>query len=351
LNIPELNTFLEIKKIKKLRDTYLAGFLREQVDGFIHPFFNLHLVPTYRGSSDRPNFQNIPKRDKESMNIVRKALFPRVGNQLIEFDYSQLEVRIAACYHKDPVMLEYIETGHDMHKDIAMQIYKLKEFDPKIHKDLRGSAKNGFVFPEFYGDYYGNCVRNIAVEWCKLPQSVWKKGQGIMVGEEHVSDLLIRNKITSYDKFKDHLSAVEDDFWGKRFMVYDRWKEIWWKEYQKNGYFTSKTGFLYKGLMSRNDVINYPVQGAAFHVLLWSLNRANEQFKQFRMRTRIVGQIHDALVLDMYPPELQDVIEIMQKIMQRDVRKHWPWIIVPLHIDAELCGVDESWASKQEYKI
>ena len=77
LGMEELDGLLRVRKLKKVRDTYLDAFEREQVNGVIHPFFNLHLVKTYRSSSDSPNFQNIPKRDKEAMQIVRKAIYPR----------------------------------------------------------------------------------------------------------------------------------------------------------------------------------------------------------------------------------------------------------------------------------
>jgi len=83
LNLPELDQILEIRKLKKIRDTYLEGFEREQVDGFIHPFFNLNNVRTYRSSSADPNFQNVPKRDKEAMEICRRALYPRIGHQIL----------------------------------------------------------------------------------------------------------------------------------------------------------------------------------------------------------------------------------------------------------------------------
>lgn len=149
LNIPELNDILQIRKLKKVRDTYLEAFAREQVDGYIHPFFNLHLVKTYRSSSDSPNFQNIPKRDEESMQIVRQALYPRPGHQLFELDFSGLEVRIAACYHKDTTMLKYLtNTASDMHADMGKQLFLLDNFkkgDP-YHAVLRQAAKNGFVF-------------------------------------------------------------------------------------------------------------------------------------------------------------------------------------------------------------
>lgn len=362
LGIPELDTFVEIKKLKKIRDTYLAGLLREQVDGVVHTFYNLHLVTTFRGSSDHPNLQNVPIRDLVAMNAVRNALFPRIGHQLMEIDYSQLEVRIAACYHKDPTMLEYLRTDHDMHTDIAKQIFKIDDFDLKLHKKLRGAAKNGFVFPQFYGDYFVNNAKNLAIDWCKLPKGKWKKGQGIEIGDTHVSDLLIKSGIKEYGEIKKdrngriseitgflgHLEAIEDDFWGNRFPIYAKWKENWWKEYQKNGYFVSKTGFLYKGVMSRNDATNYPVQGAAFHVMLWSLIRATETFKKFKMKSRIIGQIHDSIIIDVFPPERDEVIAIMKKIMERDVRKHWDWIIVPLKADVAICPVDGSWAQKEE---
>ena len=108
--------------------------------------------------------------------------------------------------------------------------------------------------------------------------------------------------------------------------------------------------------MSRNDVINYPVQGAAFHILLWSLIEAtkaflNERFLKERFRTRIIGQIHDAIILDVYPPELEQVVKIMRCIMCNDVTHHFEWINVPLDIDAEISPVDKSWADKEHYEL
>lgn len=348
LGIPELETFVDIKKLKKTKTTYLGGFLTEQVDGVIHPIYNLHLTKTYRSSCDSPNLQNVPIRDEETMLLCRKALFPRKDHQLLELDYSQLEVRIAACYHKDPTMLDYLENDHDMHKDIAIQVFNIEEYDSHVHSTLRKAAKNGFVFPQFYGDYYKNNAKTIAVEWCKLPETKWRNGQGISVGDRKVSDVFIDGGITSYDKLISHLKEIEDDFWGNRFPVYDKWKETLWKQYQKNGYFVSKTGFLYQGVMSRNDVTNYPVQGSAFHVMLWSLIKASETFRKYKMKTRIIGQIHDSIIPDVFPKERENVIEIMKQIMEKDVKKAMPWIIVPLKVDVSTCAVNESWATKEE---
>lgn len=358
LNIPEINTLLKIKKLKKIRDTYLDSFEREQVDGFLHPFYNLHLVRTFRSSSDSPNFQNIPKRDKEAMYICRKALFPRKGHQLLELDYKQLEVRIAYCYNKDP-KLKYDILHGDMHLDMAKEIYFIKDFDKEnpAHSTLRSAAKNGFVFPEFYGDFYKNCALSLACQWGQLPNmGTWKSGQGIKMGTSYLSDHLIKNKIRNLDQFTEHIKAIEYQFWKVRYKTYNAWKNEWWESYQKNGYARSLTGFTFQGVMSRNDVINYPVQGAAFHCLLWSLIEGTRgflisTFKANKFKTRIIGQIHDAIVLDVYPPELEQVVKIMKCIMCNDIVKAFPWITVDLDVDAELCPVDGSWADKQRYDI
>jgi DNA polymerase-1 len=353
LGIPELDILLRIKKLKKTRDTYLDSFEREQVDGVIHPFYHLHLVRTFRGSSDSPNFQNIPKRDEEIMELTRRAIYPRKGHQLMEIDFKQLEVRIAACYTGDQQLIDDILVG-DMHRDMAIELFKLDKYNPEdhSHKVLRQAAKNGFVFPEFYGDYYKNCASNLVVNWGKLPKDGrWKTGQGIQFENTHLSDHLIKHGFKNLEQYANFVNKVEFDFWNKRYRTYTKWKDSTWEEYQRTGKVYTKTGFTYQGVMKRNDVLNYPIQGSAFHVLLWSLIEGVKAQIRERWQTRIIGQIHDAIILDVHPKELKKVIKIMQCIMCNDVRQHWPWITVPLEVDAEVCDVDASWAEKKPYKI
>jgi len=351
MNIPELNSLLEMRKLKKVRDTYLDAFAREQINGYIHPFFNLHLVRTYRSSSDSPNFQNIPKRDEESMQIVRKAIYPRPGHQLVEIDYSGIEVKIAACYHKDPTMLHYInDPKSDMHGDMAKQIFMISNFDKKNpdHYTLRQAAKNGFVFPEFYGDYYGNCAINMACRWGQLPQGKWTGNQGIPLNGKTLSDHLIAKGITSLDSFSNHLKKIEGDFWGKRFADYAKWKELWWKLYQKYGYIDLLTGFRCYGQMGKNDTSNYPVQGAAFHCLLWSFIQIDKIIRDKGLDSRLIGQIHDSMILDVNPLELAQIREIAHKVTCQDLPEAWKWIIVPLEVEMEISPVDASWAEKNK---
>lgn len=348
LNIPELNTLVKIRQLLKMRDTYLESFEREQVNNYIHPFFNLNLARTYRSSSDHPNFQNIPKRNEEYMQMCRRALLPRPGHQFLEVDYSNLEVRVAACYHKDPIMLKYINNpASDMHADMARQIFKLDIFDKTIHKELRQAAKNGFVFPQFYGDYYKNCAFNLACQWGELPQSRWEAGQGIELDDRVLSEHLISKGIKSFLQFEDHVKDIEDDFWNNRFKEYNVWKERWWRSYRRRGYIDMLTGFRCSGVMKHNDCINYPVQGAAFHCLLWSIIALDEIMRHERWDTRIVNQIHDAILLDVNPKELNHVIEIVKYVMCERLLKAWQWIIVPLNVEMEICNVDESWDKKK----
>jgi len=352
MNIPELNDLLQIRKLKRVRDTYLSAFAREQVNGYLHPFFNLHLVTTYRSSSDHPNFQNIPVRDEESMQICRKALYPRPGHQLVEIDYSGLEVRIAACYHKDETMLHYInDPKSDMHADMAKQLFIVNKFDKSLpsHNILRQAAKNGFVFPQFYGDYYKKCAINMACNWGKLSQGRWKSGEGIEMPEGTLADHFISKGIKSLDSFIEHVKKIETDFWERRFPEYAEWKNYWYNTYKKYGYIDLLTGFRCSGIMSKNDCINYPVQGAAFHCLLKSLIRLDELITSEKLDSRIVSQIHDSILLDVSPDELEYVIEMAHKITCFEIPEEWKWIIVPLTIDAEVCEIDKSWAEKKKY--
>lgn len=348
LDIPELDALIKIRKLKKIKDTYLENFIREQVNGYIHPSFNLNMVTTYRSSSNNPNFQNVPKRDKEAMKIIRGALFPRPGHLLMEVDYSALEVRIAACYHQDPAMLRYIkDPTSDMHGDMAKQIFKIKDFDKSRpdHKVLRNSTKNGFVFPQFYGDYYKNCAANIAINWCKLHEGKWKPGQGISMLEGTISDHFINVGMNSYERFIQHLQAIETDFWENRFSIYKQWKEKWYRQYVMTGKVNMFTGFTCRGLMSKNDSINYPVQGAAFHCLLWSFNRIDQLLRENQMDTKLIGQIHDAIVLDVHHDELIEVKEMLHEVMCNELPRMWNWIIVPLEVEFDIGAVDASWAT------
>ena len=360
LDVPELNMILKSRKLMKIRDTYLEAFVREQVDGILHPFFNLHLARTFRSSSDSPNFQNIPIRDEVAMKMCRGAIRPRPGYQLGEIDYSNLEVNVGECYHLDPNMMKYLlNKNSDMHRDMAKHIFFLKDFNKKIksHGLLRRAAKGGFTFPQFYGDYYVNCALNLATTLCGLPaKGQWKSGQGIIQMPEFksgatIADWMKMNGIQNLKQFEKHIKKIEEDFWGRRFKVYDKWRQKQWARYQRKGYLDMLTGFRCSGMMDRKQVSNTPIQGSAFHCLLWAFIEITETARREGWRTKIIGQIHDSILLDIWPVELDHVLKTCQYIMCEALKEAWEWITVPLSIGVELCNVDEPWSEKKEMEI
>jgi DNA polymerase I-like protein with 3'-5' exonuclease and polymerase domains len=347
LNIPELKALAQKGKLKKCKDV-LQGFMTEQVDGVLHPSYNLHLVVSYRSSSSGPNMQNISKRDPEAMKIIRTAIIPREGNQLMEVDFKGIEVAINCAYNKDSNLIKYVsDPTTDMHRDMAKQIFKLDEFDKSIHGILRQAAKNGFVFPQFYGDYYKNCANNLACNWGQLPQGKWKVGQGIQFGGTFLSDHLISKGIKSFDNFVDHLKEIEDDFWNNRFPEYAEWKDMWWKVYRKNGYFTMLTGFQCSGVMNKKEVCNYPGQGSAFHCLLKTFIDTDAMITKEKLNSRLIGQIHDSEIICANPDEILYLQEKINKIATEDLPNAWKWINVPLVIEFEKYKINGTWAEKE----
>lgn len=352
LDIPEVNKILEIRKLTKVRDTYLDGFLREQIDGTLHPFFNLHTVTTFRSSSSNPNFQNIPKRDEYAMKVCRKALYPQEGHCWLAVDYAGVEVIMACIYTEDP-KLTYDAVHGDMHKDMAVELYMLDGLDKscKGEKVFRQGAKNGFVFPQFYGDYYGNNVP-ILLKWARISKR--KDGTPGLV---HLSDKgLIKldghGNVKNSDKFLKHVRDVEDDFWNVRYRVYNKWKKSTWESYQKNGYIDMKTGFRCQGVMTRNEALNAPFQGSAFHCLLWSFIRIDQiAYQEEKWDSVPIGQIHDEISLEVNPNELEHVAETVQRVSCVELPNEWKWITVPLEVEADICNVGNSWAEKEGYEL
>jgi len=354
VKIKFVKDYLKITKLKKARSTYLIGILNHITpDGKLHPSFNLNIARTMRGQSNGPNFQNIPVRDPKIKKLVRQAFLASKNHRIVEVDYSGAEIGGAACYHKDPNMLKYIKNDKlDMHGDMARQIYYCSK--KQMTSDIRYCGKNKFIFPEFYGDWYLSCAKSL---WAAIGEMNLETSDGIGLIKH-----LRRNGIKELGAcnpkerpvagtFENHLKEIEDDFWNRRFKVYGQWKEDWWDAYLSKGYFDTLTGFRIDGEMNRKEVINYPIQGTAFHWLLWSLIRVQKKLNKYKMKSKIIGQIHDSIVGDVHKKELQNYLEICQQVMTVDVRKHWPWIIVPLGIEAEVTPVGGNWYQKKAREI
>lgn len=347
---PGNHSVTKIEWIKKIVDVYDI-----EVEEYNNFFANEICV---HNSANSPNFQNIPIHDEESAKICRGALYPRPGHQLMEIDYSGIEFRIMACYNKDKVMLKYIhDPKSDPHGDISKLIFKMEDiFDKKIpsHNVLRQASKNSFIFPELYGSYYKNCASNMCMKWLDLPKGRWKSGMGIELSSfpepYFLSDYLISKGIKFFDSFVNHLEKVEDDFRDK-FEDHWKWMDLWYNRYLKNGYVDSYTGFRYGGVMKLENLINAPVQGSAFHCLLWSFIELDRIAQEEKWDSKLIGQIHDSIVIDVCPNELSHVAKVAKRVTCVDLPKAWSWITVPLDIEIGLSPIDGSWALKEKYKI
>ena len=296
-------------------------------------------------SSNNPNFQNLPIRDGEIAELIRTAFIPRQDRHLLELDFKGVEVQMAYFYHRDPVMLSFLtDKKKDMHSMAAMKCFLLSA--DEWNKQTRHAGKNKFVFPEFYGSYWGQVGDNLwkAIALNKL--CVGKKNDGISL-----YDHLKRKDIHNVDDFKQHIKQVEDWFWNDQFTVYNQWKKDWVAEYHRKGYFDSLTGFRYQGILKKNEVINYAVQGSAFHMLLRTLIQLQKWLEKYNMKTLIVGQIHDSLVLDIVPSEMDDVLHEALCIINQDLPKYYPFADVPMTIEAELAPLNSPWLAKKEISL
>lgn len=337
IDSPTSANLLILRKREKVRGTYLAQFVREVVDEKMYPIFGLYVPRSFRGSAYRPNFQNIPIRDRYSKRITRTGIIPSPGNKLVEADYSGIEVGTSCCYHKDRNMIKYVtDPSTDMHRDSACDIFILPERE--ITSDIRFHSKNGWVFPQFYGDWYASCAEDLW-ENCIHRTTV----NGIKIREH------LKNKgIYKLDDFKDHCQRIEYKFWNDRFPQYRDWKEEINKKYRRDGYIETFLGFQFRGYMGKKEATNYPIQGTAFHLLLWTLIRVTKIIRKMKLITRIIGQIHDSIVFDLYPPEMSTIIHILKDIGEKKIRERFDWIIVPLTLDFEESEIDGNWYQMKE---
>lgn len=337
LQTPFSQNLIRYRKLEKTKGTYLAQFIREYcIDGKIHTNLDLHLVTSYRGSSSDPNLQNIPVRDEVSKKIVRSGVMPSPGNKVLEADYGSMEVRIMACYTGDEVLIDYLISGGDMHRDEAQHTFLItneewSRLDPQVAKDARFFTKNQKVFPYFYGSWYEPCG-----------QALWITAQELGI-DQHLQKKGIYNE----EDFLTHMRADEDRFWRK-FNGVRTWQGNVEDEYLNRGKISYFTGFEVGGYLRKNQLLNMRIQGTAFHCLLWVIIELFKEFRRRHYKSKIMMQIHDSLVIDLVPAEEAEILELITEVMTVRLRKEWKWIIVPLVAEFEMTKVDEAWYYKEK---
>jgi DNA polymerase I-like protein with 3'-5' exonuclease and polymerase domains len=353
-----VKTWFEWQNFYKLRWTYIENIARECEGEFLHSFFDLHNQRAYRGTSSKPNFQNYPVRNAMIAELVRRCFIPRDGHQICENDFSGIEVCVGTTYHHDRKMIEYINNGYDYHKEYAAKVYKLQHMlkhpewwkDKKGGKNIRYCGKNKFVFPEFYGSYFADCAPNLWDAINVMDLQVEGRSLYEHLAAKGIKELGECEGDPEKGTFEHHVKKIETELW-ELFHEYDEWKERFIKAYRKRGWFQYHTGFVASGLYRNNEVTNIPIQGTAFHCLLWVLIQLQKWLKKYKMRTRLVGQIHDSIIGDVHEKELEDYLHQIKFLAEVALPKHYPWINVPMKLEAEVAPLGKSWHHKKEIKL
>jgi len=343
---------LKYRKWSKVKSTYIDQLIREiSEDHIIHPFFHLHTGRTGRGSSANPNSQNLPERHEESKKIVKTGFRVPDDCCFSGVDFGSHEVRIAACFTKDPVLIAYINNpSTDMHGDTSKELFILddhlfsKPEYQKTLKVLRFFTKNDMIFPQFYGSYWRTCARSL---WDDAKDVEFEPG--FTVREYlHQKGITCLSNTTSYkDKpkkgsFEYHIRECEAAFWRK-YNVFRKWQDTSKEFYLKNGYVKTMFGTRRHGYLNQNKILNTGIQGTAFQCLLWSLIELQKWLKKNQMQSKILGQIHDSILLQVQKDEAVDVYRQTKYIMEEQIREHHKWLIVPLVAEMESSQLGGTW--------
>ncbi len=298
---------LEHRTVKKLLSTYvevLPGLVHEKT-GKIHTSFNQAVAATGRLSSNNPNLQNIPIREERGREI-RKAFIPSDNEHLLfSADYSQIELRLMAHMSRDKNMIEAFVSNEDIHRATAAKIHgiPIDQVSPK----MRSQAKTAN-----FGIIYGI--------------SSFGLSQRLNVSRKEANEL-IQEYFNNYPEVKSYMinSIVQA---------------------RENGYVKTIMGrrrYL-PDILSRNSVvrgmaernaINAPIQGSAADIIKLAMIRIFQQMKQNELRSKMILQVHDELIFDVYRPELEEV-----KKMVLDNMEHAVELKVPLTVD---WGTGENW--------
>ncbi|MBL7895253.1 MAG: DNA polymerase I [Bacteroidia bacterium] len=304
---PIISKILDYRELVKLKSTYVDA-LPDLVSGVthrIHTSFNQVVAVTGRLSSDNPNLQNIPIRTERGRQI-RKAFIPRNEDYvLLSADYSQIELRVAASMSGDPGMCEAFNAGKDIHTATAAKVYGVPENE--VTKDMRYKAKS-VNFGIIYGQGAFGLAENLNISRTEAKQ-------------------LIDNYFKEYEgikKFMDgQVNFAREHGYVKTLLGRKRWlRDI-----------TSSNATV-RSFAERN-AINAPIQGSAADMIKVAMINIHNELSKMNIKSRMVLQVHDELVFDVYKPELDLIKPIIEKHMQH---------ALPLKVPVEVgMGVGVNW--------
>lgn len=295
---PVVAKILEYRQLTKLKSTYadgLAVYIRE--DGRIHGHFNQTITATGRISSTEPNLQNIPVR-MELGRLIRKVFIPEEGYRFVDADYSQIELRVLAHCSGDEHLIQAYKEQSDIHRITASQVFHIP-FD-EVTPQQRRNAK-AVNFGIVYGISSFGLSQDLSItrkEAAKYIDDYFATYPGIKTFLDHA---------VTHAKEEGYVVTL----FGRRRPVPE----------------LSSSNFMQRSFGER-VAMNSPIQGAAADIIKIAMIRVNQRLKDQKMKSRLVLQVHDELLIEAYEPELDEVQNILKEEME-----HAAELKVPLEID------------------
>jgi len=298
---------LNYRGLAKLKSTYIDA-LPEQVEestGRVHTDYMQTVAATGRLSSNNPNLQNIPIRTERGRQ-VRKAFIPRDDNYiLLAADYSQIELRIIASLSEETTMIEAFKNGEDIHASTASKVFNVPLNE--VTRDQRSNAKT-----VNFGIIYGVSAFGLSNQ-TELSRTEAKE----LIDTYYKTYPKLRNYISDQIDFARENGYVQTVLGRRRYL-----KDI-------NG-----SNAIVRGAAERNAV-NAPIQGSAADIIKIAMINIHRKLKEGNFKTKMLLQVHDELVFDVFKPELEDL-----QVMIRTEMENAYELLVPL--DVEL-GIGENW--------
>ena len=295
---PIIEYLLEYRAVTKLKSTYVDGLI-PYIDnkGRIHSYFHQTVTATGRISSTEPNMQNIPTRTEMGKNL-RKAFQAEKDHILVDADYSQIELRVLAHISNDKTMIEAFNHDEDIHTQAASKVFNIPV--EEVTKELRGKAKAvnfGIVYgiSDFGLGEQLNVSRKIAKEYIEQYLEKYK-------GIKHFMDNII--------EIARKQGYVETLFKRKR--------EI--PELKSTNYMVRQFG--------NRVAMNTPIQGTAADIMKLAMIRVYELLKKEKMKSKMILQVHDELLIETVPEEKDRVYQILKDCMENVIH-----LEVPLKIE------------------
>ena len=304
---PIVELILEYRGVKKLLSTYVEALpaLINSRTGHIHTSYNQAVAATGRLSSANPNLQNIPIRDERGRRI-RAAFIPSDGDHLLlSADYSQVELRLMAHLSDDESLIEAFREGQDIHSATAARLF---------HKDLQSvtSEQRRRAKTANFGIIYGISAFGLA--------------QRLDISRTEAKEI-IEGYFASYPKVKEYMDRAAEQARNEGFV-----STIFGRRRYLND--INSRNAVARGVAERN-AINAPIQGSAADIMKLAMVEMYRRMRAAGLRSRMILQVHDEIVIDLYRPEQEQVAKIVVESMEQAAR-----LSVPLTVDY---GVGENW--------